>query len=148
MTPEDKPERNEPTREGVLFLVFKDGKVLLERRINPDKAYYGYTIIPGGKVEKDKDKNNQDAMMREVGEELGIKPTKFILLDSFQHITITGHHYRTAAWLITEYRGEITNNEPGKAEHVWVDINEALSLIPFADSRYVIRLAKSELKLG
>lgn len=148
MTTESKPERNELTKEGVFFLVFKDGKGLFEKRIDPSKAYYGYTIIPGGKIEKDKDKNNQDAMVREVGEELGIKPTKFVLLDTFQDISITGHHYRTAAWLITEYQGEITTNEPDKAEHVWMGLDEALSLIPFADSRYVIRLAKSELKLG
>ena len=87
-------------------------------------------------------------MIREVGEELGIIPTKFVLLDTFQHITITGHHYRTAAWLITEYQGEITNNEPDKAEHVWVGLDEALFLIPFADSRYVIQLAKAKLEPG
>ena len=45
-------EQRLPEREGVYFLIYKSGKVLLEERKTPEKAYYGYTIIPGGKVEK------------------------------------------------------------------------------------------------
>ena len=76
---ETKTERSEPTKRGVFFLVFEKDKVLLEKRIKPGKAYFGYTIIPGGGVEDGE--SYEEAMIREAGEELGIKPTKFVMLD-------------------------------------------------------------------
>lgn len=126
-------------RKGVIFLIYKDGKVLLEHRTTPDKAYFGYEIIPGGKVEQT-DISAVKAAEREAFEECGIVVKKMAHLDTFLHVTISNHLYQTAAFLITEFEGELKNNE-GKSEHIWVDINETSKHLQFADSRYVIRLA-------
>ena len=142
---EERGERREPEREGVIFLIYKDGKVLLEERTIPGKAYSGYTIIPGGKFEVGVDHNHDDAVNREICEECGnIEITKIILLDRYLQTTITNHLYKVSAYLIAGFEGEISNPE-GKSNHIWVDLNEAANSLLFADSRYIILLAKQYL---
>lgn len=65
-------------------------------------------------------------------------------LDTFLHMTISNHLYHTSAYLITKFNGEVRNVE-GKSEHIWVDLDEAARTILFADSRYVVSLAKQHL---
>lgn len=137
-------ERREPEKEGVIFLIYQNGKVLLEDRKTPNKAYFGYKIIPGGKVEIDKDLNHEKAAEREALEECGIVVKKMIHLDTFLHMTISNHLYHTSAYLITEFEGEVVNKE-GKSDHVWVEIDEAEKSLEFVDSRYIILLAKKYL---
>jgi 8-oxo-dGTP pyrophosphatase MutT (NUDIX family) len=137
-------EKRLPEREGVLFLIYRNGKVLLEERLHPEKAYFGYTIIPGGKFDKDKDFSHDDAVRREVKEECGVDITEMFLLDNYLQTTITNHLYSVSVYLITDYDGEITNPE-GKSKHIWIDINKASEHLLFADSRYNILLAKQQL---
>jgi 8-oxo-dGTP pyrophosphatase MutT (NUDIX family) len=141
---EERRERREPEKEGVIFLIYKDGKVLLEERINPDKAYFGYTLIPGGKFDKGKDRNYDDAVRREVREECGVVITEMHLLDSFMQTSITNHLYRISSYLILGVDGEITNVE-GNSKHIWVELNEAFSRVAFADTKYTLLLAKQWL---
>lgn len=138
---QERRDRREPDKEGVIFLIYKDGKVLLEDRNLPTKAYSGYRIIPGGKVEKGKDGGHEDALKREVREECGIEVVEMVLLDTFYHVTISNNLYNTSAYLITQFDGEVKNVE-GKSEHVWVDLDEAAKSLLFADSRYIILLAE------
>ena len=135
-------ERREPEKEGVIFVIFRDGKVLLENRTTLNKVYYGYTIIPGGKVEFGE--SHDEAAEREILEECGVRSTKITLLGSFLHVTISNNLYHTSAYLITEFEGEFANNE-NKAEHLWGDFEEAESLLQFAESKYVLQLAKNAL---
>src|SRR3989339_1186885 len=92
-------EIRKPEKLGVIFLIFKDGKILIEDRKHPEKAYFGYKIVPGGKVEDDESFNT--AVKRELLEECGIRPKGMINLDTFLHMTISNHLYYTAAYLIT-----------------------------------------------
>lgn len=137
-------EKKLPTREGVIFLLYKDGKVLLEDRKHPKKAYFGYTIIPGGTLEKEIDNDFETAAKREILEESGVIVRKMMLLDTFLHTTISGNLYNTSAFLITEYGGEVKNME-GKSNHLWVSLEEADNLVEFAESKYIILLAKNVL---
>jgi 8-oxo-dGTP pyrophosphatase MutT (NUDIX family) len=137
-------ERLMPDKEGVFFLVYNNGQVLLEERLQPEKAYYGYTIIPGGKVETDKGEDHLVAVKREIEEECGVTATNIFKLDDFLNITLSNNFYHTSAYLITEYDGEVRNVE-GKSRHVWVDIDKASELLPFVDSRYLILLARLHL---
>src|SRR5688572_28863936 len=127
-------ERRDPERKGVIFLIYQDGKVLLEDRTTPEKAYFGYEIIPGGKVESGTDINFEQAAKREVFEECGIVVKGMVQLDTFLHVTISNHLYETTAFLITEFEGE-PNNVEGKSKHLWVDINEANQHLLFGDSK-------------
>jgi len=147
---EERREKRLPEKEGVLFLIYKEGKVLLEERLREDKAYYGYTIIPGGKVEKISGESHLEAAKREISEECGICATDITRLDTFYNITISNNFYNTSAYLVTDYQGDIRNVE-GKSRHLWVDINEAPNIVSFANDRYIILMAKlylNETKLS
>lgn len=138
-------EKKLPEKQGVIFLIYKDGMVLLEKRTDPDMACFGYTIIPGGKFEKGKDKTHEDAVIREIKEECGdINIKKMIFLDRYLSNTITNHLCNFSAFLITEFEGEISNPE-NKSEHIWVKLDEAYKVLEFADSRYIILMAKNYL---
>ncbi len=137
-------EKRLPEREGVIFVIYNKGKYLLEERLNPESTYFGYVIVPGGSVENDKDQDSLQAAMREIFEECGIVPRKVTVLDTFLHTIISGKLLKSTAVLVTDYDGEITNME-GKSNHIQVDYDTALELMPFAESRYCLMLAKQAL---
>jgi 8-oxo-dGTP diphosphatase len=60
-------------------LLLADGKVLLARRSSGRKAYPGLWSFPGGHVEVGE--NLEEALVREMREELGIVPIVFEALD-------------------------------------------------------------------
>jgi 8-oxo-dGTP pyrophosphatase MutT (NUDIX family) len=137
-------EKLMPDKEGVFFLVYNNGQVLLEERLQPEKAYYGYIIIPGGKVEVGNGEDHTAAVKREVREECGVIATNITKLDNFLNMSLSKNFYNTSAYLITEYDGEVRNVE-GKSRHIWVDIDKASEVLSFADSRYLILLTKLHL---
>jgi len=137
-------EIRRPEREGAIFLIYNKGKILLEKRTNPGKSYFGYTIIPAGKVDKTSGETASMAIDREVLEECDVVVKKKVFLDKFLHTTISNMLYETEAYLVTEYDGVIRNVE-GKSEHVWVDIGRAEEYLPFADSKYIVTLARKLL---
>ena len=139
-------EIRQTEREGVIFLIYRNGKVLLEKRTTPDKVAYGYTIIPGGKIDRSQGESAEKAAEREILEECGVGVKNLIPLDTFLHVTMSNMLYRTTAFLVTDYDGEIKNIE-GKSEQIWVDIDRADKVLHFADSRYIVRLAKDYLSL-
>lgn len=143
MSPE-KPvfvEAPRPERKSVMFLAYKEGKFLLENRTNPEKSYYGYTIIPGGKCDLGLDVNTGAAMERELDEEWGLRPGNVTLLDCFECITTKLKHYYVEAYLILDPQGTFENRE-GKSEPIWVAYEQARNLLRFDNSRHVLELAQ------
>lgn len=70
-----------PADEAVVFVLYdKDrNKILLERR--GSKCHYaGELIFPGGRINHDESESADDALLREVREELGIELTDFELM--------------------------------------------------------------------
>ncbi len=66
-TPET--ENKVSLKQAIIFLIYKDGKILLERKLNPGKSYSGRIVIPGGKVEVDQNETPEQAVIREMKEE-------------------------------------------------------------------------------
>ena len=58
----------------VAVLINDDHQVLLAQRPAP-KPWEGWWEFPGGKIEKDE--TSEDALYREIYEEIGVKITKF-----------------------------------------------------------------------
>jgi 8-oxo-dGTP diphosphatase len=73
----------EDLRKRATAIIIKDGKILLMRRIKPGFDYY---IFPGGGV--DGDETPEQAMVREVREELSLEVTKYEFLFSFKNIPV------------------------------------------------------------
>lgn len=84
-----QPERGEIKKpgdaEGVIFLLYKNGKFLVEEVTRKGSGFYGHVRIPGGAIEKGE--TPKEAMKREVKEELDIDAKSFIFLDTFEDVT-------------------------------------------------------------
>lgn len=147
MSPEQR-EKLAPQVKTVIFFVYdsKNSNVWLEERLDPDSAYFGQVIIPGGKVEET-DFAATTAMEREIGEELGIEVTNGFFLDSFDDMSLSGNFRKCFAFLVTGFKGEVTNNEQekGKSRLFSVPLDEAKRYLDLASSRYVIELARKKL---
>lgn len=131
-------------QRGVSFLLFRDGKVLLERKKYPGKPYNGNIIVPGGHVEPGE--TFEEALVREIYEECGVVPREYLLLDTFDSVSPAGNYFHIQAYLVTCFDGEIKNMEgPSKTEHLLVDIDKANDYIKLLSSRYPVFLTQLRL---
>jgi ADP-ribose pyrophosphatase YjhB (NUDIX family) len=89
-------------RNIVNALFLRNGMVLLARRSPHRTAYAGLCSFPRGHVERDE--TLTDALMREVGEEVGVIPTSFSFLTTIidphapETEPATYHIYVVTAW--------------------------------------------------
>lgn len=106
----------------VVGILEKDNKILITQR-PPGKPYSGFWEFPGGKIEADE--ASQDALIRELYEELGIKVTS-------AHPWFTHHHAypdKTVSlemWWVTEFSGEPKGQENQILK--WATYSEMLNL--------------------
>ena len=114
----------------VHLLIIKDGKILLQRRNNPNKYAYRKLAMPAGHLEEGE--SVDEALVREMKEELGIKLTDYELVQIMSLNGDTGV-YDSYFYLCKGYEGEIRNMEPENMESVdWYDMSGPLDdLIPY-----------------
>ena len=113
----------------VHLLLIKDGKILLQRRNNPNKHGYGMLGMPAGHLEANE--SVYDAFKREMKEELNID---VVSSEIVQVMNLNGDTDVYDAYFFTcEYTGEITNMEAENAKSLeWVDINSDIEkLMPY-----------------
>ena len=135
-----------PEVEGVIFLITKDDNVLLEKRTNPERTYFGSVIIPGGHVETTTGESHKEALIREVREECGIEIEETVLLDTFYNVIASKQLCYSSAFLITKYTGDVIDVEPENSNHLWVPFEEATKMVSFVESKYILLLAKQHLR--
>lgn len=122
-------------RECVAAFVVEKGKVLLGKR-SAERAFYpNIWDVFGGHLERGE--SREDALKRELIEELGITPTecKFLLAvdepDAARNGAAVYHFY-----LVTDFEGEPRNLQTEEHALVeWFDFAEAVKL-PFAHRLY------------
>lgn len=119
-----------------MFLIYKDGKILLEERTRADSSHLGYTIIPAGTVEHGE--SHEEAFIRETEEEFGIKPLKYHSLGTFENVSLGRKHYLITAYLVLDYEGEVVNREPEKCRLRWIPLEKAEGVLPLASSKFVL----------
>ncbi len=108
-----------PLPDVVAAILFSEGRVLLQYRINTSRApcHWG---LPAGRVEAGE--TPDQAVHRELGEELGIRFDP--QLPPVLVYTAEGGE-RFDVFLVTEYAGEIANKEPHRcAELRWCALDE------------------------
>ncbi len=108
----------QPVRIGVNVFVFREGKILLGKRIG--KVGYGTWCLPGGHFEFSE--HLSMAAARELKEETGITAAnlKFIQLINQP---LSDKHYVHINFLAESWDGEPTVTEPDKfAEWAWFDL--------------------------
>lgn len=113
----------------VHLILIKDGKILLQRRSNPNKYGYGMLAMPAGHLEANE--NVYDALKREMKEELGID---VINSEIVQVMNLKGDTDIYDAYFFTcNYNGSIKNIEKENVKTLeWVDVNSNLEeLMPY-----------------
>ena len=96
-------------------LLVRDGSVLMGER-KPEKIYPLHWEFPGGKIEAGE--TVQDALRRELHEELGIEIARAELWDSEIATYSNGITYAISYFLVREWNREISNLEFNRVE--WI----------------------------
>ncbi|MEJ5898514.1 NUDIX domain-containing protein [Ochrobactrum teleogrylli] len=106
--------------------------ILLARRSPHKKAYPDLWSLPGGHVEASE--TLEDALIREIAEELNTKPLSFKFLMQIDHpstSSVSFHIFVVSSW---ESEPEIANNE--HTELTWLSIEDAKGLRDLALQEY------------
>lgn len=128
-------------KEVVLYALVKNSQVLLAQRLQSEDFWHNQTIIPGGKIESedhytDQTDYKENALFRELDEELGIKPTQYRHIFTRQYAEEQNdmlHFY-----LITNWDGAIIPKEPNKEKFIWLDIHQVHEQTPWRSVRELL----------
>ena len=100
--------------------IVRDGLLLLVKRRRPPEA--GFWSLPGGKVEFGE--RVEDAIVREIGEEIGVTIALLRPLGIVQMIGLDDQHWVSPIYLAAIVSGEPENREPGKHEAIaWAPLH-------------------------
>lgn len=109
-------------RIGVGAAIIKDNKILLIRRVKAPEA--DHWALPGGKV--DLFETCEQAVTRETKEEINVEiqnPFLLTLMDMWDDEKT--HHWIAPIYLVTEFNGEPSIQEPHKHSGLgWFSIND------------------------
>lgn len=125
-------------------IFLKDGKILLGKRFDNDEHYAGYWDIPSGHVEKNE--TIEDALKREMMEELGVKVTKFEKAFVIEEKDPTsGNDYKHNCFYIISWKGKIINT--GEAEKIgWFNLEETGKMKTTLPEKYLKKCFMGRLK--
>jgi 8-oxo-dGTP diphosphatase len=124
------------TRICAAAILVRDSRILLGKRAGGQLLYPNVWDLPGGHLEAGE--SPDQALIRELEEELGIVPTRFAQLDVFDELNPEkngAHKYHV--YLVTEWSGTIANRQPQEHSEIrWVPLETAHQL-ELADPRYL-----------
>ncbi|GAB6262507.1 NUDIX domain-containing protein [Photobacterium sp. R1] len=112
----------------VSFMLIRDGEILLEKRKLTKAVDPGLMAIPGGHVEAGE--TLEEALHREVEEELTVTPVRYFPLCTLYHPTqeLQRLHY----YVVTDWTGEISAQEAEAV--IWTSLQETAPATIAADN--------------
>ena len=110
----------------VAGILTKDGKFLVEKRRDDDDADPGYVEIPGGHVREGE--SLEDALRREMKEEMGIQVEKMKLVSKSLATATNGERQRIHYFHVEQWNGIIGSKEAEKV--YWESQVSGLSVAP------------------
>jgi 8-oxo-dGTP diphosphatase len=124
-------------------LLVRDGKLLLGRRAAHRRSFARCWDTIGGHLEAGE--NHEEALTREIEEELGVRPTQFRLLGDYQAQAGSWFRlFKVEAWSGGEPR--IANDE--HSELRWFTAEEASCLPELASAHYPAIFRGLDLRVG
>lgn len=136
-------ERGETiAKHGVIFVIFDGKNIQLEKRIEKNKKYYGYVLIPGGGVEQGE--SPQSALIREVREEYEAMFIQAKELGAIETVEEDGQLNYRHVFLVDEWKGRLLNPEH-KNIHLKATLEEARELCKHPVSQLVLDMVEKEL---
>jgi 8-oxo-dGTP diphosphatase len=115
----------------VTGLLYRQGRLLLGKRSARRRAYPGVWDLPGGHVETGE--TTEQALVRELGEELGVTPTEWRELTVLRAPAMSpgtalenSNMLTLHVFLVTKWRGEPRNLQPVEHDTIaWITASEA-----------------------
>ncbi|MFX1534750.1 MAG: NUDIX hydrolase [Promethearchaeota archaeon] len=125
-------------------ILLKKDKILLGRRSTNLKFYPNVWDLIGGHCKSNE--VPEQALMRELQEEIGVRPTKFIHLEVLYEPNPEVYgDYEYHIYLVTDWIGSPRNLSPNEhSELDWFDIDEA-SQLDLAHPRYLELFKRIEM---
>ncbi|MBU0667018.1 MAG: NUDIX domain-containing protein [Nanoarchaeota archaeon] len=117
-----------PVKLCVGFLLVKDNLFLAEKRSLNKRTFPGVLSIPGGCVEAGE--SPEDALFREVKEELSVDVKDFHFLDVKQDF-MNNKTYELHYFVVDDWVGEICANEAD--EVFWLSFDDWEQIVPEVD---------------
>lgn len=120
---------------GVVFAIVRGGKICLEKRTNPDKSFYGYTIVPGGRIKSGE--TQEEALLREVQEEYGVEANlyrKVGIVDSVEEGGLINFRH---VFLVTSWKGRLSNPER-RNKHLRIPLEKARTVCTHPISQRIL----------
>jgi 8-oxo-dGTP diphosphatase len=125
--------------------IVRDGRLLLVRRKTPPEA--GCWNLPGGKV--DFGERVEDAIVREIAEEIGVQIALLRRLGIAQMIGLDDQHWVAPIHLARIVAGEPENREPDKHEGIlWAPLDAPPSPLGVAAREAIAALARDREQLA
>jgi 8-oxo-dGTP diphosphatase len=119
-------------------VLLEDGKVLLGKRTATRSNYPGIWDFVGGHCERHE--TFEEALQRELQEEIGVKPTEMALL----MIVDESPDFILNLFLVTAWDGVVQNMDELEHERIeWFDLHEAMQ-IQFMNGNYVEAIERLE----
>lgn len=116
------------------MLVNAEGQVLFGKRVEWKLAWPNYWDAIGGRVELDE--TVEDAMVREIREEIAVDVQAAQLLAVVENVTPTGHITESHIFVVTEWAGQPTNVCDEHSEIRWFALEEIAELTNLAGHGY------------
>lgn len=126
----------------VIFALIKEKKILVEKRPVPNFSNHQY-LIPGGAINSEEDL--EQALKREVMEELGVIPTKFELLTEEGILGLFNNALKP--FVVTSWIGELPKvglDQEDSYPLEWITIDQALK-IPIESTKKIAKILKNYL---
>ena len=108
----------------VVGIILNENKFLVERRRLDEKVDPGIVCLPGGHVKVNE--SREEALKRELREELGIEAKRFQFICKNFYIASNGERQKAYCYLVTDYEGKPVCKSA--QEVFWEDKIENLSL--------------------
>jgi len=122
-----KDRGGNPARATAAAILVVGGRVLLERRPDDARIHAGLWDTPGGHLEEGE--SPEQALLREMQEELGIVPRRYFLVAVQDEIPRgTSLRYRHYIYGVTAWEGEPRSRENRTIR--WLAMDEALAIEP------------------
>lgn len=116
-----------PLPEVVCLVFFRNGRFLLEQRLDDD-SFYGKWTFTGGKVEINE--TIERASVREADEETGLIPTLIQPFTTFKGVSRNGNSFVFHGIWIPQWSGRLKNKEGApKRKLKWVSLEQVRKYI-------------------
>jgi len=122
-------------------ILLRSNKILLGKRSTKRESYPGVWDFIGGHCEKNESYEN--AMSRELEEEIGVKPLDYGLITKIDK----SPEFMLAIYLIKKWKGEPYNKDLDEHEIIqWFSLEEAKMLdFPYSDDNEILNLINAKI---